>query len=115
MPAMSRSRIAFAVGSLMALAAVLCAGRPGVWPAFGQTRQFTLADETSARKAVTYMNFDPRFRRNTIAAADLEQQALLALGRIKQPVDFGQVLNGSFVEKAMRTEPQFFADLRPVR
>jgi ABC-type nitrate/sulfonate/bicarbonate transport system substrate-binding protein len=72
-------------------------------------------DEISARKAVTYMNFDPRFSRHTIAAADLEQRSLLALGRIKQPVDFSQVLNPSFVEKAMRMEPQFFADLRPVR
>jgi len=72
-------------------------------------------DETSAGKAVTYMHFDPRFSRNTLAAADLEQHALLALGRIKRPVDYSQVINMTHLEKAMREAPQFFADLKPVR
>ena len=72
-------------------------------------------DETSAAKAITYMNFDPRFSRNTLAAADLEQRALLALGRIKQPVDYSQAVNMTLLEKAMREAPQFFADLKPVR
>ncbi len=72
-------------------------------------------DETSARKAVTYMRFDPRFSHNTIVAADLEQRALLALGRIKRPVDYSQVINMTLLEKAMREAPPFFADLKPVR
>jgi len=71
-------------------------------------------DEASAKKAVTYMNFDPRFSRNTLTAAELEQRALLALGRIKQPVDFSQEINTALVERAMRETPQFFADLKPV-
>jgi len=79
------------------------------------TRWIEGLDPVSAQKAITYMNFDPRFSRNTLTAADLEQRALLALGRIRQPLDFSQVLNESLVGKAMRDEPQFFADLRPVR
>ncbi len=51
----------------------------------------------------------------TMAAAELEQRALLAVGRIKQPVDFAQGLNMLFVEKAIRAAPQFFVDLKPVR
>ena len=72
-------------------------------------------DEASARKAVTYMHFDPRFSRHTLAAADLEQRALLALGRIKQPVDFSHQFDTTVLERVMRDSPQFFADLRPVR
>jgi NitT/TauT family transport system substrate-binding protein len=79
------------------------------------TRWIEGLDETSAKKAVTYMIFDPRFSRNTLAAADLEQRALLALGRIKQPVDYSQMVNMTLLEKAMRESPQFFADLKPVR
>jgi ABC-type nitrate/sulfonate/bicarbonate transport system substrate-binding protein len=78
------------------------------------TRWIEGLDEVSAKKAITYMIFDPRFSRNTITAADLEQRALLALGRIKQPVDFSQVFNMGLVEKATREKPQFFADLKPV-
>ncbi len=79
------------------------------------TRWIEGLDEVSAKKAITYMNFDPRFSRNTLAAAELEQRALLAVGRIKQPVDFSQGLNMIFVEKAIRDAPQFFVDLKPVR
>jgi NitT/TauT family transport system substrate-binding protein/sulfonate transport system substrate-binding protein len=79
------------------------------------TRWIEGLDEAAARKAITYMNFDPRFSRNTLRAADLEQQGLLALGRIKQPVDFSQEINMTLVEKAVRATPQFFDDLKPVR
>ncbi len=79
------------------------------------TRWIEGLDETSARKAVTYMNFDPRFSRNTVIAADLEQRALLTQGRIKQPLDFTHAFDTGLVEKATRTEPQVFADLKPVR
>ncbi len=72
-------------------------------------------DEPSAAKAITYMHFDPRFGRNTLVAAELEQRALLALGRIKQPVDFSQAITTTLVEKAMREMPQVFADLKPAR
>jgi ABC-type nitrate/sulfonate/bicarbonate transport system substrate-binding protein len=79
------------------------------------TRWIEGLDEAAARKAITYMNFDPRFSRNTLRAADLEQQNLLALGRIKQPVDFSQEINMTLVEKTVRATPQFFDDLKPVR
>ena len=79
------------------------------------TRWIEGLDEPSARKAVTYMNFDPRFSRNTLRAADLEQQHLLALGRIKQAVDFAQEIDMALVAKTERETPQFFDDLKPVR
>jgi len=61
------------------------------------------------------MNFDPRFSRNTLRAADLEQQHLLALGRIKQAVDFSQEIDMALVAKTERETPQFFDDLKPAR
>jgi len=79
------------------------------------TRWIEGLDPTAAAKAITYMNFDPRFSRNTFTAADLEQRALLTQGRIKQLVDFSQELDPAPVERATREQPQFFADLKPVR
>jgi ABC-type nitrate/sulfonate/bicarbonate transport system substrate-binding protein len=79
------------------------------------TRWIEGLDETAARKAITYMNFDPRFSRNTVRAAELEQRALLDLGRIKQLSDLGQELLPTHVERAARQYPQFFADLKPIR
>ena len=79
------------------------------------TRWIEGLDPASAQKAITYMNFDPRFSRNTLTAADLEQRGLLALGRIKQPLDFSQALDMNLVARATRDEPQYFADLKPMR
>jgi len=44
-----------------------------------------------------------------------EQRGLLALGRIKQPLDFTQALEMDLVARATRDEPQYFADLKPMR
>lgn len=72
-------------------------------------------DAKSALKAVSYMNFDPRFGKNIIEAADLEQDYLLKNNRIKQPVDFNQTTTMAFVDAAMHQEPQFFKDLKPIK
>jgi sulfonate transport system substrate-binding protein len=72
-------------------------------------------DAKSAAAAVKYMNFDPRFGKNIIAAANLEQDYLIKNGRVKAPVDFSQTTTMTFVDKAMRTEPQYFKDLKPIK
>jgi sulfonate transport system substrate-binding protein len=72
-------------------------------------------DAKSALAAVKYMNFDPRFGKNIIAAANLEQDYLIKNGRVKAPVDFNQTTTMSFVDKAMKSEPQYFKDLKPIK
>jgi sulfonate transport system substrate-binding protein len=72
-------------------------------------------DAKSAEKAIAYMGFDPRFSPNIIKAADLEQEGILKLGRIKQGVDFNQTTTMVFVDKAMHDEPQYFKDLKPIK
>ncbi len=72
-------------------------------------------DETSAAKAITYMEFDPRFSPSTLRAHVLAEKPMLDRGRIKQPVDLSQAIVMSFIEKVMRDAPHLFADLKPVR
>ncbi len=72
-------------------------------------------DAKSAEKAVTYMNFDPRFGKNIIAAANLEQDYLVKNGRVKAPVDFNTTTTSAFIEKSMHAQPQYFKDLKPIK
>jgi NitT/TauT family transport system substrate-binding protein len=72
-------------------------------------------DETAAKKAITYMDFDPRFSANTLKAHVLAERAMIDRGRIKQPVDLAKAIDTSFLERVMREAPQMFADLKPVR
>jgi sulfonate transport system substrate-binding protein len=72
-------------------------------------------DAKSAEKALTYMNFDPRFGKNIIAAANLEQDYLIKNKRITGPVDFNATTTMTFVEHAMRQYPQYFKDLGPIK
>src|SRR5262249_717930 len=44
-------------------------------------------DETAAKKAVTYMDYDPRFSANILKAHVLIEREMIERGRIKQPVD----------------------------
>lgn len=79
------------------------------------TRWIEGLDATSAEKAITFMNFDPRFSADSVKAADLEQRGLVEQGRIKQTVDFSQALARTFVDRARHDAPKMFADLRPAR
>jgi ABC-type nitrate/sulfonate/bicarbonate transport system substrate-binding protein len=71
-------------------------------------------DPVSAEKAIKYMRFDPRLGRNTIKAAEGEQQIDLDQGRIKQPIDFTAYLMMNFLAKTQKDSPRFFADLKPM-
>ncbi|HVA38250.1 MAG TPA: ABC transporter substrate-binding protein [Candidatus Dormibacteraeota bacterium] len=68
-----------------------------------------------AETAIKYMDFDPRFSVNTLQAANREQDQLLKLGRIHKLVDFTKEIDTKYVAEAMRTEPQAFSDLKPVK
>jgi ABC-type nitrate/sulfonate/bicarbonate transport system substrate-binding protein len=71
-------------------------------------------DVASAEKAIAYMRFDPRFSRDTIKAAEAEQQIDLDQGRIKQTIDFSSgYLLTSYLAKTEKESPRFFSDLKP--
>ena len=72
-------------------------------------------DETAAKKAVTYMDYDPRFSANILKAHVLIEREMIERGRIKQPVDLTKAIDTSFLDRVMRDSPQMFADLKPVR
>ncbi|TMI88845.1 MAG: ABC transporter substrate-binding protein [Bacillati bacterium ANGP1] len=78
------------------------------------TRWIEGLDEASARKAITYMEFDPRFSANTLRAHALVERAMIDRGRIKQPVDLSKAIDASFLDRAMKESPQMFVDLKPV-
>lgn len=71
-------------------------------------------DEKAAKKAITYMNFDPRFSVNVMRAQATVDRIMLERGRIKQAADLTRAIDTSFLDRVMRDSPQFFADLKPV-
>lgn len=71
-------------------------------------------DEKAARKAITYMDFDPRFSVNILQAQATVDRVMLERGRIKQAADLTKAIDTSFLDRVMRDSPQFFADLKPV-
>ncbi len=79
------------------------------------TRWIEGLDVKAASKAITYMNFDPRFSQNTLTAHQIVERDMLERGRIKQAVDLRTAINSTYIEKLMRTNPQLFQDLKSVR
>ncbi len=71
-------------------------------------------DEISAKKAITYMDFDPRFSPNILRAQAVVDQIMLDRGRIKQAADMTKAIDQSYLAKVAKDSPQFFADLKPV-
>jgi ABC-type nitrate/sulfonate/bicarbonate transport system substrate-binding protein len=71
-------------------------------------------DEKAARKAISYMDFDPRFSVNIIRAQATVDRVMLERGRIKQAADLNKAINTSFLDRVIRDSPQLFADLKPV-
>ncbi len=78
------------------------------------TRWIEGLDPASATKAITYMTFDPRFSKYTLQAHVLAERPMIERGRIRSPVDLSQAIRTTFVEQAMKEEPQVFADLKPI-
>ncbi len=72
-------------------------------------------DETAARKAITYMDFDPRWSANILRAQVIVEQVMIEHGRIKQGADLSKAIDTSYLDRVMRDSPQLFADLKPIR
>jgi ABC-type nitrate/sulfonate/bicarbonate transport system substrate-binding protein len=79
------------------------------------TRWIEGLDEAAAKKAISYMTFDPRFSANTLRAHVLAERAMIERGRIKQEVDLSKAIDTSALDRVMREAAPMFADLRPVR
>jgi ABC-type nitrate/sulfonate/bicarbonate transport system substrate-binding protein len=66
-----------------------------------------------ARKALGHMTFDPRITKHTVAAWDENVQILLEQKKLRAPLPSQRGIELRFVEKVMKSHPQFFADLKP--
>ncbi|MBI2469612.1 MAG: ABC transporter substrate-binding protein [Candidatus Rokubacteria bacterium] len=77
------------------------------------TRWIPGLDVAVAKKAQAQMVFDARITRETVAAWDENVQILLEQKKLRSPVPWSKGLELRFIEKVMKSHPQFFADLKP--
>jgi len=77
------------------------------------TRWIPGLDAVVARKALAQMVFDARITPHTLAAWDENVQILLEQKKLRAPVPMSKGLELRFIEKVMKSHPQFFADLKP--
>jgi sulfonate transport system substrate-binding protein len=68
-----------------------------------------------ARKALAHMVFDPRITTHTVAAWDENIKTLLEQKKLRAPLPWQQGIELRFIEKVMKSHPQFFAGLPPVK
>jgi hypothetical protein len=67
------------------------------------------------RKALTNMTFDARITPHTIAAWEENVRVLVEQKKLRAPLPWQQGVEPRFIEKVMKSHPQFFADLTPVK
>ena len=79
------------------------------------TRWIPGLDVAVAKKALAQMVFDARITPHTVAAWNENVKILLEQKKLKSAVPWQQGLELRFIEKVMKTQPQFFADLKPAR
>ena len=79
------------------------------------TRWIPGLDVAVAKKALAQMVFDARITRDTVAAWDENVKILLEQKKLRSPVPWQQGLELRFIEKVMKSYPQFFADLKPAQ
>jgi ABC-type nitrate/sulfonate/bicarbonate transport system substrate-binding protein len=68
-----------------------------------------------AKQALRYMTFDSRITPHTIAAWDENVKILLEQKKLKSAIPWQQGIEPRFIERVMKTHPQFFTDLKPMR
>jgi ABC-type nitrate/sulfonate/bicarbonate transport system substrate-binding protein len=68
-----------------------------------------------ARKALDNMVFDPRITTQTVAAWDENIKILLEQKKLRAPLPWQRGIELRFIEKVMKSHPQFFAGLPPVK
>jgi ABC-type nitrate/sulfonate/bicarbonate transport system substrate-binding protein len=79
------------------------------------TRWVTGLDAAVAKKALAQMVFDARITPHTVAAWDENVQILLEQKKLRAPVPSAKGIELRFIEKVMKSHPQFFADLKPAQ
>ncbi len=67
-----------------------------------------------ARQAIRHMVFDARITSQTVAAWDENVKTLLEQKKLRSPVPWQRGIDLRFIEKVMKSHPQFFSDLKPV-
>jgi ABC-type nitrate/sulfonate/bicarbonate transport system substrate-binding protein len=77
------------------------------------TRWIPGLDAAVARKALAQMVFDARITPHTVAAWEENVQVLLEQKKLRAPVPWQKGIDLRFIEKVMKSHPQFFADLKP--
>jgi ABC-type nitrate/sulfonate/bicarbonate transport system substrate-binding protein len=78
------------------------------------TRWIPGLDVAVAKQAIRHMTFDSRITSHTIAAWDDNVKILIEQKKLKSPLPWQQGIETRFIEKVMKTHPQFFTDLKPV-
>ena len=68
-----------------------------------------------ARKALGNMTFDARITPHTLAAWDENVKILVEQKKMRAPLPWREGVEPRFVEKVMKSHPQFFADLPPLK
>jgi ABC-type nitrate/sulfonate/bicarbonate transport system substrate-binding protein len=77
------------------------------------TRWVPGLDLAVSKKSIRYMTFDPRITSLTIQAFEENAKILVEQKKLKAPMPWRQAMETKFIEKVMKTHPQFFADLKP--
>jgi NitT/TauT family transport system substrate-binding protein len=77
------------------------------------TRWIAGLEPAVAKKALAQMVFDARITPHTVAAWDENVQILLEQKKLRAPVPSDKGLELRFIDKVMKSHPQFFADLKP--
>lgn len=77
------------------------------------TRWVPGLDVAVARRALAAMTYDARITSTTIAAWDENVKILVEQKKLRAPLPWQQGIELRFIEKVMKSHPQFFADLKP--
>ena len=78
------------------------------------TRWVAGLDAAVARQALRQMTFDPRITPHTLAAWDENVKILIEQKKLRTALPWQQGIELRFIEKAMKSHSQLFADLKPV-
>jgi len=79
------------------------------------TRWVAGLDVAVAKQALRHMTYDSRITPHTVAAWDENVKILLEQKKLKSALPWQQGIEPRFIEKVMKSHPQFFTDLKPAR
>jgi ABC-type nitrate/sulfonate/bicarbonate transport system substrate-binding protein len=79
------------------------------------TRWIPGLDAAVARKALDNMVFDARITPHTLAAWDENVKILMEQKKLRAAVPWQKGVDTRFIDKVMKSHPQFFADLKPAQ